>query len=582
MAALGLYQSATFVAQALTILPGAVAAITFPAVAHSFAKGWDRAAGTAQCARIILWISILCGSALALLAPVAIPLFFGRRFEGSVSVLLVLLPSIVIFCPAQVLASYLSGAGRPQLNLCASAVGAVLTIVLNRLWVPAYGILGAAAGTATPRLSTHCCCTRSSSRSRDKPICVGLPVRMPSCSRASRLPHAGGSMRSDARPLHVLVLPSWTADAEKPYHGVFFREQARALEPRPARGFACVEQRELAPVCFREAAPKSFPDFVKRRAGPADGTDARLEYAVPHPRRRAPLDAADASRHRAVYRAGGGARSDPAHCALWAGSRLRLSGCRTYSPSTPRRFPAGAFEPGSVRFLRRAFDGAAAVITVGQNLKRVLAAYVPPERITVIPNLLDGSFLSVPVRPPASRIPGAPFTFTSIGNLIATKSFDVLLRAFAKAFGNAREVRLEIGGDGPERGGLAALAAQLGIASQVDFRGALSRGGVREAMLRADALVLASSVETFGVVIAEAMALGLPVIATRSGGPEDFVTPECGYLVDCDNSEELARRMVSVRNDFPYSPQTIRERIQGYASPSAVTTALEGLYRQVI
>ena len=152
VAALGLYQSATFVAQALTILPGAVAAITFPAVAHSFAKGWDRAAGTAQCARIILWISILCGSALALLAPVAIPLFFGRRFEGSVSVLLVLLPSIVIFCPAQVLASYLSGAGRPQLNLCASAVGAVLTIVLNRLWVPAYGILGAAAGTATAQI----------------------------------------------------------------------------------------------------------------------------------------------------------------------------------------------------------------------------------------------------------------------------------------------------------------------------------------------------------------------------------------------------------------------------------------------
>ena len=390
-------------------------------------------------------------------------------------------------------------------------------------------------------------------------------------------------MRSDARPLHVLVLPSWTADAEKPYHGVFFREQAQALGNAGLRvGFACVEQRSLRRFAFGKLRQSHF------QISSNDEQGLRMVRmhgwnTLCHTRAGALLWTR--LMHRAIerYIAQEGAPDlIHAHCALWAGYAAAAFGLPYVLTEHSTAFPRRRIEPGSVRFLRRAFDGAAAVITVGQNLKRVLAAYVPPERITVIPNLLDGSFLSVPVRPPASRIPGAPFTFTSIGNLIATKSFDVLLRAFAKAFGNAREVRLEIGGDGPERGGLAALAAQLGIASQVDFRGALSRGGVREAMLRADAFVLASSVETFGVVIAEAMALGLPVIATRSGGPEDFVTPECGYLVDCDNSEELARRMVSVRNDFPYSPQTIRERIQGYASPSAVTTALEGLYRQVI
>jgi O-antigen/teichoic acid export membrane protein len=151
-AALGVYQSATFVAQALTILPGAVAAITFPAVAHGLAQGSDRAPATAQCARVILWISLVCGAVLALLAPVAIPLFFGSRFAAGIQVLWVLLPATVVFCPAQVLASYLAGAGRPQLNLYASLAGAVFTVALNRAWVPAYGILGAAAATAVAQI----------------------------------------------------------------------------------------------------------------------------------------------------------------------------------------------------------------------------------------------------------------------------------------------------------------------------------------------------------------------------------------------------------------------------------------------
>jgi O-antigen/teichoic acid export membrane protein len=156
MAALGLYQTASLMAQSLSILPGAVAAITFPAVAHGCAKGSDKAPAAAQCARLILWISLLCGGLLALLAPVSIPVHFGAGFEGSIPVLLILLPAAVIFCPAQVLASYLAGAGKPHLNLYASAIGAVLTVVFNALWVPSHGILGAAAGTAVAQIVNAC------------------------------------------------------------------------------------------------------------------------------------------------------------------------------------------------------------------------------------------------------------------------------------------------------------------------------------------------------------------------------------------------------------------------------------------
>jgi glycosyltransferase involved in cell wall biosynthesis len=388
------------------------------------------------------------------------------------------------------------------------------------------------------------------------------------------------------RPLHVLVLPSWTADAEKPYHGVFFREQAQALRDAGLRvGFACVEQRSLRQFGIGKLRESHFQISSRDEQG--------LRVVRMHGwntlcQTRAGALLWTRLMHRAIahyIRQEGLPDLMHAHSALWAGYAAatfsRAHNLPYVLTEHSTAFPRRRIEPGCVRFLRRAFDGAAAVVAVGRNLRWALAPFVPSRRIAVIPNLLDASFFSVPVRR-RTRGAGAPFTFLGIGNLIPTKGFDVLLRAFAAAFRNCAQVRLQIGGDGPERGRLAALTAQLGISGQVEFRGPLSRCEVRDAMLAADAFVLASSVETFGVVVAEAMALGLPVIATRSGGPEDFVTPECGYLVDSGDPEELARSMAAIRLDFRYAPESIRARVEAYASPAAVTAALDRLYRQVL
>ena len=75
-----------------------------------------------------------------------------------------------------------------------------------------------------------------------------------------------------------------------------------------------------------------------------------------------------------------------------------------------------------------------------------------------------------------------------------------LLRAFAGAFGSNDGVRLEIGGDGELRPSLESQAAELGLGGRVDFLGSLSRDQVRDALWRANAVVSAARVETFGVV----------------------------------------------------------------------------------
>ena len=76
-----------------------------------------------------------------------------------------------------------------------------------------------------------------------------------------------------------------------------------------------------------------------------------------------------------------------------------------------------------------------------------------------------------------------------------------------------------------------------------------------------DAFVLASRAETFGVVYVEAMAAGLPVIATACGGPEDFVSEENGILIPADNEEKLTEALIEMYHmAHKYDKQAISEK----------------------
>jgi len=102
--------------------------------------------------------------------------------------------------------------------------------------------------------------------------------------------------------------------------------------------------------------------------------------------------------------------------------------------------------------------------------------------------------------------------------------------------------KLVIVGAGKERRRLCDLAGE-----GVEFTGALSRSETRRQMWSANALVLPSEFETFGVVLIEALATGIPVIATRCGGPEEIVTPAEGVLINRGDETELTRAMISIR-----------------------------------
>lgn len=148
---------------------------------------------------------------------------------------------------------------------------------------------------------------------------------------------------------------------------------------------------------------------------------------------------------------------------------------------------------------------------------------------------------------------GAQPTLLFVGRLVRRKGVDRLLEALATL--GPRPWRLEVVGFGPEREVLEAQAAGLGIAGRVEFLGRVSDEELVAAYRRAAAFVLPATVdqradtEGLGVVLLEAMAYGVPVVATRLGGiPDVVVDGETGILVE-DTVPDLARGLDRILDD---------------------------------
>ena len=145
------------------------------------------------------------------------------------------------------------------------------------------------------------------------------------------------------------------------------------------------------------------------------------------------------------------------------------------------------------------------------------------------------------------------------------------------------ELKLILGGDGPEKENLLKLAQTLNVEDAVTFTGALSRENVQLFMAESACFVLSSHVETFGVVVIEALSQGIPVIATKCGGPESIIVPGDGILVEVANVNALAQAMNEVvENTKLYDPDSIRQRCLERFSEKAFILRVEEIYKHCI
>jgi len=137
--------------------------------------------------------------------------------------------------------------------------------------------------------------------------------------------------------------------------------------------------------------------------------------------------------------------------------------------------------------------------------------------------------------------------FGHVGRLSPVKNQKLLLDAFARVCEQLPTVRLSIAGDGPMKAELEERARDLGIASQDSFLG--YRSDIATVMSEFDVFLLSSVSEGTPLVVIEAMAAGLPVIATAVGGlPEMISDQETGVLVPTQDVEAMATQMLELAN----------------------------------
>ena len=234
--------------------------------------------------------------------------------------------------------------------------------------------------------------------------------------------------------------------------------------------------------------------------------------------------------------------------------------------------------PSLRKTARQAYACADRVIAVGSGLAANIRRLTGVEAV-VIGNVVDaGPF----AKGRSTEAAGSPFRFVSTGRLVPGKRIGLLLQAFAVFSASHPEVRLDIFGDGPLRPELNQYIAEHGLEGCVALKGMCSREQMAAAYQESAAFVLPSRRETFGVAYIEAMAAGLPVIATRCLGPEDFVTPENGLLIPVDDKDALVNAMEYMyAHAASYDRRKISDDIIRRFSPETIAGQLESLYQTV-
>jgi colanic acid/amylovoran biosynthesis glycosyltransferase len=172
-------------------------------------------------------------------------------------------------------------------------------------------------------------------------------------------------------------------------------------------------------------------------------------------------------------------------------------------------------------------------------------------RVVVLPFGVDTEALSPAADAPGLGDPGAgALRLVSVGRLVWQKAHHLLLRACAVLRDRGVDLHLTLVGEGEERRAIETLRDRLGLADRVRLAGALSPAGVVEALRAADLFVLSSISEGFGMVLIEAMACGLPVIAPEINGiPEVVAHGEDGLLFQPGSAEALAGAIATLASD---------------------------------
>jgi glycosyltransferase involved in cell wall biosynthesis len=272
-----------------------------------------------------------------------------------------------------------------------------------------------------------------------------------------------------------------------------------------------------------------------------------------------------------------------AHDTVWAGSYAVQLGAKYGIPValTEHRNPflLHGFSSRQRKRIVRTLESADVLATVSNHQSRSILSHDISCSPIPVGNLVDDELFTI--AEPRRR---GPFTILTVGGIAFYKDPRTFLRSIAEVRARGRtDFHARIIGIQNASHEFNDLFSEYQIGENCEFLPAVPREEMHRQYAECDVVVSTSIAETFGISIGEALASGRPVISTRNGGAEDFVHASNGFLVNVQDHDAIADRIVSLmENGFPSTPEQIRASIVSEYGRDAFRQKLNSLYQRAI
>jgi glycosyltransferase involved in cell wall biosynthesis len=219
------------------------------------------------------------------------------------------------------------------------------------------------------------------------------------------------------------------------------------------------------------------------------------------------------------------------------------------------------------------------IIPVSRSLEEAIKFYGITNNFRIVPNVVNTEMF----HPTLNRNKGGKKRILLVALLSPQKGISYLLHALAQLKQKRKDFVLDIVGDGPNRREYEEITRRLGLGDIVKFYGLKTKIDVAEFMKKCSFFIQPSLWETFNVVCIEAMACGLPIVATRLSAFQEKITEENGILIPPKDIDALTKAIDNMLDNYQnYSPEKISQYAKKNFSYEVVGKRLDNIYREIL